>query len=102
MVRFEDGLDAAVLTKRYGTPLFDDYMMCAIYHDDVDRLRFALSQGQEVARECYKALVQRADTTLLNEVLRTRADHTRIKRVLRKVVCHPNAKKVLADHSIVV
>jgi hypothetical protein len=102
--------DAAILVKRYGTPLYSDYLWDAIRHEDLDRLRFALSQGQKVSSECYDVLIASSDAALLNEVLLARkvgdnipeADQALIRKVLRQVDCHPNAKKVLADHSIVV
>ena len=102
--------DAAILVKRYGTPLFPKYMFWAIDHEDISRVRFALSQGQEVSEDCYEELIENADATLLNVVLLARkvgdripkADRELIKEVLRDVDCSPNAKMVLADHSFFV
>ena len=107
-LEFMDPFDAAILVKRYGTPLYHRYMIEAICLEDVVRLRFALSQGQEVSDECYEVLIEHPDATLLNEVLLARkadgslpeADHTLIQKTLRKVKCHASAKKVLMDHSI--
>ena len=48
--------DAAILVKRYGTPLYSDYLLDSILHQDVGRLRFALSQGQVASVPCYKAV----------------------------------------------
>jgi hypothetical protein len=109
-VEFENAFDAAVLTTRYGTPLFPNYMMRAIYHEDVGRVRFALSQGQDVSEECYELLIDNADATLLNEVLLARTvggsipevDHKRIKEALHRFKCRENVSEVLAYHSIVV
>jgi hypothetical protein len=102
--------DAAILVKRYDIPLYRHYLSDAIYYDDLDRLRFALSQGQKVTKDCYTLLMTKADPTLLNEVLLAKkvvdsipeADQELIKETLQYYRCHPNAKKVLADHSVVV
>ena len=85
-------------------------MWYAVLHEDLGRLRFALSQGVEVAAECYERIIDTADAAMLNEVLLARkigdnipeADQALIRKVLRQADCHPNAKKVLADHSIIV
>ena len=98
--------DAAILAKRYGTPLYPGYMMSAIYHENVGRLRFALSQGQEVTGNCYYSLVVKADATLLNEVLLARkvggsipeVDRELIKRALHDSFLRQSTKKVLMDH----
>jgi hypothetical protein len=105
-----ESFDAAILVKRHGTLLFPSYLLNAIYRGDLGRLRFALSQGQEVSGVCYKALIESWDPTLLHEVLRARtvggsipeADQKFIKRALGWDKCHPNAKKVLADYSFFV
>jgi hypothetical protein len=102
--------DAAILVKRYGIPLSPEYMFWAIDREDISRVRFALSQGQEVSEGCYVELIENADATLLNEVLLARkvgdripkADRELIKDVLLDVDCSPNAKMVLADHSFFV
>jgi hypothetical protein len=102
--------DAAILVKRYGTPLYPEYMFEAYELDDVGRLRFALSQGQEVSADCYEKLTCSFDPTLLNEVLLGRkvggsipeSDLSLIKQVVRRWGCHPSAARVLADHSVVV
>ena len=102
--------DAAILVKRYGTPLYSDYLWDAIRHEDLDRVRFALSQGQVVSEDCYEMLVENADATMLNEVLLARKvcgcipedERALIEGALRMTECHPNAKKVWADHSSVV
>jgi hypothetical protein len=102
--------DAAILVKRYGIPLFPGYILEAIDREDLARLRFALSQGQEVSEECYKLLIENADATLLNEVLLARkvgdsipeGDQALIESVLRDVDYQPSAKMVLADHSFFV
>ena len=108
--RFDAPFDAAILVKRYGTPLYPRYMIEALYREDLGRLRFALSQGQGVSAECYEVLIRAVDATLLNEVLLARKrggslpeyDRRLIAETLCDVDCHPHAKKVLADHSIVV
>ena len=105
-----ESFDAAILVKRHGTLLFPSYLLNAIYRGDLGRLRFALSQGQEVSGVCYKALIESWDPTLLHEVLRARtvggsipeADQKLIKMALGWDECHPNAKKVLADYSFFV
>ena len=102
------GFDAAILVKRYGIPLFPDYLLYAILHEDLGRLRFALSQGQVVSDPCYEALIASSDAALLNEVLLARkaggripeADLLCIKRAVHRAECHQNVQKVLADHSI--
>ena len=96
--------------KRYGTPLYPDYLFDAIRGGDLDRIRFALSQGEEVTVRCYEALISSSDPTLLHEVLLARKvggsipefDRTLIIEALREVDCNPDANKVLADHSIFV
>jgi hypothetical protein len=102
--------DAAILVKRYGTPLSSDYLPQSILHEDLDRLRFSLSQGQRPWARWYASLINNADPTLLNEVLLARkvggripeVDQKLIKRALGWDEFHPNAKKVLADHSFFV
>jgi hypothetical protein len=102
--------DAAILVKRYGTSLYPGYMFDAIMRGDLGRLRFGLSQGQEVSSDCYEELIEVDDATLLNEVLLARKVGGSIPEIDRKLIgialsenkCHPNAKKVLADHSIFV
>ena len=109
MWKSREAFDAAILVKRYGIPLYSDYMFDSIDRDDLGRLRFALSQGQEVSAKCYETLIVNADTTLLNEVLVARkvgdsvpeADQTLIKQALRGFKCREYVTKVLADHSIV-
>jgi hypothetical protein len=94
--------DAAVLVKRYDTPLYSHYMFDAIRFNDLDRLRFALSQGQEVSMVCYKRLLQETDATLLIEVLLARkvgdsvpeVDYTRIKEALFEVKHYDSVSKV--------
>ena len=94
--------DAAILVKRYGSPLYSCYMLRAIRQEDLGRLRFALSQGQEVSGYCYEALLRAEDAALLNEVLLGRkasgcipeADRVLIERALRRDKCHPNVKKM--------
>jgi hypothetical protein len=106
---FRNPFDAAILSNRYGTPLHPRYLLGAIRFDDLDRLRFALSQGQEVSGDCFIALITRPGAALLDEVLLARevggsipeADRELIKAALRDVRCHPHARKVLVDHSIV-
>jgi hypothetical protein len=108
--KHREAFDAAILVKRYDIPLYSDYMWDAIRRDDLVRVRFALSQGQEVSEDCYEQLIQNADATLLNEVLLARkvgdripkADRELIKEGLRDVDCSPNAKMMLADHSFFV
>jgi hypothetical protein len=108
--KHDESFDAAILVKRYGIPLYPGYMREAIDYEDLGRLRFALSQGQEVSVVCYKLLIENADATLLNEVLLARkvgdrlpeADRELIKEALRDLDCPPNAKMVLADHSFFV
>jgi hypothetical protein len=110
VVKLADPFDAATLVKRYGTPLYPEYMSDAVRREDVGRLRFALSQGQAVSVDCYKALIKKADPTLLHEVLLARQvggavsedDRTLISEALCEVKCNPCAKKMLEDHSIVV
>ena len=107
---FEGGFDAAILAKRYGTPLFPGYLVGAVHREDVGFIRFALSQGLQVSGYCFEVLIEHPDATLLNEVLLamkvggaiSEADRTLIARALSRVKCHPSAKKVLVDHSIVV
>jgi hypothetical protein len=102
--------DAAILVKRYNIPLYSDYLWEAAHLQDLDRLRFALSQGQEVLVDSFRDLIIARDATLLNEVLLARkvrgritpTDRTRIMQALREVACRTRAKKVLAEHSIVV
>jgi hypothetical protein len=103
--------DAAVLVKRYGTPLYSGYLWDAIHRHDVGRLRFALAQGQEVSVECYEKLFDTTDPAMLNEVLLARkqgdsipeADQARIRKVLlRRFRCSSNMLKVLMDHSVVI
>ena len=108
--RFRASFDAAILVKRYGTPLYSKYMWGAIHCEDLGQVRFALAQGLAVSRDCYQGLIETADATLLHEVLRAKEvcgcipedERALIERALRMTECHPNAKKVLADHSIVV
>jgi hypothetical protein len=104
--------DAAILVKRYHTPLYSRYVSDAIYYDDLGRLRFALSQGQEVSMDCYKMLMMKRDPTLLNEVLLARkmggsipeVDRKLIKEALRRFEYYENVSNVvvsvLADYSI--
>jgi hypothetical protein len=102
--------DAAILVKRYGIPLYPDYIWDAIRSEDLGRVRFAVSQGQQVSGNCYWELITMADPTFLNEVLLARkvggsvpeADLTLIKEALCGFKCRPFVAKVLADHSIVV
>ena len=108
---FGEPFDASILVKRYGAPLFAQYMSGAIRRDDVGRLRFALSQGHEVTDNCFLALFQSTDAALLNGVLLAskvlsgsipKADHELIEGVLSRNLCNADAKKVLADVSSVV
>jgi hypothetical protein len=100
--------DAAILAKRYGTPLYSDYLLDSILHEDLDRLRFALSQGQRPWARCYKELINNPDPTLLNEVLLARKVGGRIPKVDRKLIkealdegfCEPKARKLLMDYSM--
>ena len=98
------------MVKRYGTPLYPIYITDAIEDGHLDRLRFALSQGQEVSGECYKMLTRRPDAAFLNEVLLARkvggsipeADCTLIKQALRESYSIPYTcvTEVLAEYSI--
>ena len=105
-----DSFDAAILVTRYGTPLFPEYMKDAVFREDLSRVRFALSQNQDVSYECYVTLLDADDATLLNEVLRAKkvggsipmTDQALIKQALHEAEPHAYVIEVLAEHSIFV
>jgi hypothetical protein len=102
--------DVAILVKRYGARLYSDYLWHSIRHEHLGRVRFALSQGQEVSVECYADLMKSPDTTFLNEVLLARTvggsipegDQALIKQALPRYRYRESVTRMLAEHSIAV
>ena len=99
--------DAAVVVERYGVPLYPNYLKQAIELNDVRRVRFALSQGQQPTTDDYVELIDSLDATLLSEVLRARQvngtlaepDRSRIRHALRVSMFSGYTRELLSDHS---
>jgi hypothetical protein len=62
--------DAALLHRRFGTPLHGNYMTTAIADGDLDRFRYGLAAGAPVSGYAATRLVQKGDDALLLEFLR--------------------------------
>jgi hypothetical protein len=99
--------DAAVVLERCHVPLPPTYLEEAIGLEDIGRIRFALSHGQEPTVDNCAILLDSTDGTVLSEVLLARkvggvlteVDRSRVGDALPKTSPKPTVMKVLTDHS---